>query len=245
MSNNNFERYSRQIALEGAGKEGQEKLNAAKVLVVGAGGLGSPALLYLAAAGIGTIGIADGDKVALSNLQRQTLYSTEDIGREKVVAAKERLLKLNPDTNIKTYNVYFDVAALKEAINSENYDFIIEATDNYQSKFLVNDVCVELNKPYSHGGVTHYQGETMTYIPGHACYRCALPEIPEKPVSTNAVLGAVAGTIGTIQATEAIKYILSAGNLILDKMLVYDAYFSEFRRLPVAKNSCCLCGKAE
>ncbi len=238
-----LERYSRQLPLAGIGKTGQEKLCRAKVLVAGAGGLGSPALIYLAAAGIGTIGIADGDTVSLSNLQRQILYSHDDIGRAKVFAAKARLLAQNPNLTVNTHCTYLDAASLKQIINSEKYDFVIEATDNYSSKFLINDVCVELGTPYSHGGVAHYQGEAMTYIPHHACYRCALPKAPEKPALTDAVFGAAAGTIGTVQAAEAIKYILGAGSLLLDTMLVYDAYYGDFRRLAIAKNPCCLCGK--
>jgi len=244
--NQNFSnRYSRQISLPEIGLKGQKKLLAAKVLVIGAGGLGSPAAFYLAAAGIGTIGLVDNDLVELSNLQRQTLHTTADLSRQKTVSAAEKLHALNPDTIVRKHNQRFTSLSGVQLVRE--YDFIIDATDNFQSKFLIADICHDVHKPYSHGGILKFLGQTMTVIPGKtACYRCIFEQPPlEKDDSTpRGPLGAVPGVIGTIQATEAIKYILGIGNLLTNRMLVYDALEMNFRVISTRQNmNCPLCSK--
>ena len=165
-----IERYSRHILLQDVGVEGQEKILNAKVLVIGAGGLGAPVSLYLAAAGVGTIGIVDADVVDLSNLQRQVIHFTNDVGKAKVESAKEKMLAINPDVKVETYHTYLDSSNALDIIS--NYDFIIDGTDNFPVKFLINDACVMAGKPFSHGGILRFTGQTFTHLPGTACYRC-------------------------------------------------------------------------
>ena len=235
-------RYSRHLLLDEIGVDGHEKLRAAKVLVVGAGGLGSPALYYLAAAGVGKIGIIDGDKVDITNLQRQVVHFTDDIGREKSFSAAEKIGRLNPEVEVERYPFYL-TAENGEAILTP-YDYVLECTDNYRAKFLVNDLCVACGKPFTHGSVYRFYGQCFTYIPGAACYRCLYPLLPqdESAVPDAArlgVLGAVAGTIGTIQATEAIKYITASGELCTNRILMYDALKMTFRTVRFDKNPDC------
>lgn len=228
------------------GHEGQERLLAGSVLIVGAGGLGSPAALYLAAAGIGRIGVADGDVVELSNLQRQILHATPEIGLPKVESARRRLEQLNPDVA---------VVSLGEPVTAENiaglicdYDFILDCTDNFAAKFLINDACVLAGKPYSHGGILEFAGQTMTIIPGKsACYRCIFPEPPPPelllPCSRAGVIGVLPGVIGTIQATEAVKWLLGIGELLTDRLLTYDSLRLRFREVPLRRAATCpVCG---
>lgn len=245
MINDDKERYSRHILLSGVGEEGQNKLLNSKVLIVGAGGLGSPSAMYLAAAGVGCIGIADGDTVSLSNLQRQIIHTTKDIGMQKTLSAKERINNLNPNIKVITYPYYLDKLALVTILQEEKYDFVIEATDSFDSKYIVNDACVEQKTPYSHAGVMQFQGETMTYLPGHACYRCFAPTTPYNPNPNKGILGAVAGIIGTIQTTEALKYLLGIGKLITDNIMIYDALYMDCRRLTVHPNPNCVCRSAK
>lgn len=232
-----MQRYNRNILIEGFGEEGQRKLKAARVLVVGAGGLGSPVLLYLAAAGVGTLGIIDNDKVSLSNLQRQIIHFTEDTGREKTVSAQEKIARLNPEVDIITYNETFCERNAGELI--ESYDFIVDCCDNYESKFLINDTCVRAGKAFSHGAVLSMKGEVMTVVPGSPCYRCVFDKQPEEGVIPNAsqagVLGSVAGIVGSIQATEAIKYITGVGELLTGKILIVDARSMNFFPLKVSR----------
>ena len=214
LSTDQIERYSRQIMVPDLGGKTQIRLRQARALVIGAGGLGSPAAFYLAAAGIGTLGIIDPDKVELSNLQRQILHATEDIGRHKVESAQEKLNRLNPDVEIKTYQTRFDEDNAAEIANG--YQFIVDGSDNFATKFLVNDIAIKLNIAFSHAGIVRLQGQTMTVIPGKsACYRCLFhaPPPPEEILNCqqSGILGAVAGTLGTIQATEAIKYLAGYG----------------------------------
>ncbi len=240
-----LERYSRQLPL--IGEEGQARLAAGKVLIIGAGGLGSPAALYLAAAGVGTIAIADPDAVERSNLQRQILHSTATLGRAKVESARSALLALNPACNI----LALPIAADKDNIASliAPYDFIIEATDNFETKFLVNDACVLGRKPFSHGGIMGFRGQTMTYVPGEGpCYRCIFPSPPPPgavpPPAKAGVLGPVAGIIGSIQASQAIKFLVRTGPLLTGSLFVYDALADEARKLPLPRSvSCPLCRK--
>ncbi len=239
-------RYSRNIILKEVGGEGQKKLLEAKVLVIGAGGLGSPILLYLAAAGVGTLGIVDSDVVDLSNLQRQIIHFTPDINKPKVDSAKAKIEQLNPDVKIITYNERLTSKNIKEIIS--NYDFIIDGTDNFPTKFLVNDACVMLKKAYSHAGILRFDGQTFTYTPGNMCYRCIFKEPPPKGVvptcSEAGILGAVAGVIGSIQAVEALKYILNKDDLLTNRLLTFNALNSSFREIKLKKNeNCIVCGK--
>lgn len=241
-----LERYSRHILLDDVGVDGQEKLLQAKVLIVGAGGLGSPAALYLAAAGVGTIGIVDNDVVEISNLQRQIAHFSSDLNRAKVDSAAEKMQAINPDISVKTYKIYLCADNIREII--EGYDFIIDGTDNFPTKFLVNDACVFLGIPFSHGGILRFNGQTMTVIPGRtACYRCCFrnPPPPDAvPSCAQAgVLGAVAGMLGTIQAAETLKYITGAGELLTNSLLSFDAKTMTFRKIRLKKQeSCPICG---
>jgi molybdopterin-synthase adenylyltransferase len=212
------------------------------VLIVGVGGLGSPASLYLAAAGVGTLGLIDGDVVELSNLQRQIVHETCGIGRPKVESAAEKIRRLNPDVAVRPYPERLTAANAADIV--ADYDFVVDATDGFESKFLVNDVCVAENKPFSHGGVQRFEGQTMTVLPGRsACYRCVFEAPPpEGSVFVCAqvgVLGAVAGMLGTIQAVEAIKCIAGAGALLTDAMLTFDALTMTFRKVPLRRNPAC------
>ena len=247
FSENQLERYSRHILLDDVGIEGQEKLLAAKVLIVGAGGLGSPAALYLAAAGIGTIGIVDNDCVEISNLQRQIAHFTKDIDVPKVESAAEKMLAINPDIKVNTYKDFLCADNINAII--ADYDFVIDGTDNFPTKFLVNDACVFKGIPFSHGGILRFNGQTMTVVPGEsACYRCSFREAPPPdavPSCAQAgVLGAIAGMLGTIQATEALKYITGAGELLINGLLTFDARTMTFRKVNLApQKSCPLCGE--
>jgi molybdopterin/thiamine biosynthesis adenylyltransferase len=239
------ERYSRHVLLAEIGAEGQQKLLDGKVLIVGAGGLGSPVALYLVAAGVGTVGIMDGDIVDLSNLQRQILHGTADVGLAKTESARETLARISPDSKIVSYNERL-TAENGAAIVSE-YDFVIDATDNFDSKFLIADVCAAANKPYSHAGILSFTGQAMTVLPGEsACYRCIFEEAPEAEEADRlpaGPLGALPGVIGSIQATEALKFLLGIGELLTDRLLTYDSLNMKFREIPLARNpDCVLCG---
>ena len=228
-------RYDRNILLEEIGEEGQKRLLNGKVLVVGAGGLGSPALLYLAAAGIGTIGIADGDTVDESNLQRQVIHSTSDIGTPKVESARDKIRLLNPDVNVIIYREFLTSDNITDVISE--YDFVIDATDGFEAKYLINDACVAANKPFSYGGVFKLQGQTLTCVNGSANLRSIYPEKPAKgsvpPCSQVGVIGTVPGIIGTIQATEAIKFIAGFGRLLTNRLLCLDASSLQFTTLNI------------
>ncbi|MFQ5951943.1 MAG: ThiF family adenylyltransferase, partial [Candidatus Omnitrophota bacterium] len=220
-----LERYSRHIILQDVGVEGQEKIMKGKVLIVGAGGLGAPAALYLAAAGVGTIGMVDSDKVDLTNLQRQVIHFTPDVGKDKTISAKEKIELVNPDVKIITYQERLFSHNIADII--KDYDFIIDGTDNFPAKFLINDACVFAGKAYSHGGILRFDGQTMTYVPGEACYRCVFASSPPKdavPTCSQAgVLGAVAGMLGTIQAAEALKFLVGKGKLLTNRLLIFNA----------------------
>lgn len=239
-----MKRYNRNMIIEGFGPEGQEKLKKAKVLVIGAGGLGSPILYYLAAAGIGTLGILDDDTVDITNLQRQILHRTADLGKLKVLSAQEKLLALNPETRIITHRERFSADNASHIIH--DYAFIMDATDNYETKFLINDVCVQEKKPYTHGAILAIQGEAMTYVPGNACYRCIFENPPEegsaKTASEAGALGAMAGIIGSIQAAEAIKYFTGIGELLVNRILIVDGVKMKFNTLTLHQRKNCLCG---
>lgn len=243
LSPDQIERYSRQILVPDLGGKSQIRLMQSRVLVIGAGGLGSPAAFYLAAAGIGTVGIVDPDRVELSNLQRQILHATEDIGRSKTESATQKLHGLNPDVEVKTYSVRFESSNAAEI--AAGYDFILDGSDNFKTKFLVNDVAIRLGIAFSHGGIVRLQGQTMTVLPGKsACYRCLFdaPPPPEEILNCqqSGILGAVAGTIGTIQATEAIKYIAGfEDGLLTDRLLTYDARVMKFHIIEINRRAQC------
>ncbi len=242
-----LERYSRHILLQDVGVEGQEKLLAAKVLIVGAGGLGAPVSLYLAAAGVGTVGIIDNDEVEISNLQRQIVHFTGDIGTAKVESAAAKMRAVNPDVTVKTYKKFLCADNIREVIR--DYDFVIDGTDNFPTKFLVNDACVMEKIPFSHGGILRFDGQTMTVLPHNsACYRCSFRQPPPPdavPTCSQAgVLGAIAGMLGTIQAAEALKFITKTGELLTNCLLSFDAKTMNFRKVPLRKQpDCPICGE--
>ena len=247
LSNEQIERYSRHIILKEVGAKGQKKLLNARVLIIGAGGLGAPAAMYLAAAGVGTIGIADADEVDLSNLQRQIIHQTKDVGKPKVQSAKETIEAMNPDVHVITYHEFINSGNILDII--KDYDFIIDGTDNFPAKFLINDACVMAKKPFSHAGIIRFQGQLMTYVPGQGpCYRCVFKEPPPKdavPTCKQAgVIGAMGGVIGSLQAMEAVKYILGVGDLLTGWLLTYDAIKMQFRKikLPSDTQGCAVCG---
>ncbi len=247
FSNEQIERYSRHIILKEIGAKGQKKLLNAKVLIIGAGGLGAPVAMYLAAAGVGTIGIADADEVDLSNLQRQIIHATKDVGKPKVISAKETMNEMNPDVTVNTYHTFVTSENIRELIRE--YDFIIDGTDNFPAKFLINDACVMEKKPFSHAGIIRFKGQLMTYVPGEGpCYRCVFKNPPPKdavPTCKQAgVVGAMGGVIGSLQAMEAIKYIIGQGKLLTGSLLTYDALNMDFRKVSLPKHTenCPVCG---
>lgn len=247
LTEQQIERYSRHIILDKVGGTGQEKLLNSKVVIIGAGGLGSPAALYLAAAGIGTIGIVDADKVDLTNLQRQVIHHTADVGVDKVVSAKNKINEINPDVNVVTYNEWAGQDNIREIIR--DYDFVLDGTDSFSAKFLINDACYFEKKPLSHAGILQFGGQLMTILPDKsACYRCLFHSPPPAnavPTCSQAgVLGVLGGVVGTLQATEAIKYILGIGELLTDSLLTYNALTMNFRKVELGKNDDCpICGK--
>ena len=204
-------------------------------------------MLYLAAAGIGTLGVVDGDVVDLTNLQRQVIYFTEDVDKAKVESAREKIGRMNPDVSVITHGTMVDATNILEIIR--DYDFIIDGTDNFPAKFLINDACVMAKKPFSHAGILRFQGQTMTVIPGKtACYRCIFPEPPPPDVvpscSQAGVLGALAGVFGTLQATEVLKFIIGKGHLLTNRLMTFDALSMEFRNVNIKKrHNCPVCGE--
>lgn len=246
LTNEQIERYSRQILLPNVGGKGQEKLLNAKVLVIGAGGLGSPCALYLASAGIGKLGIVDSDAVELNNLQRQILHSTPNVGRPKVDSAKERLNAINPEVQVLAHKLRLTSENILEIIR--DYDIVVDGSDNFPTRYLVNDACVFSKKPLSHGGIFRFDGQAITILPGKsACYRCLFPEPPPPGLVPSCqeagILGAVAGVIGTIQANEVLKYILGVGTLLESRLLVFNALDSSFRQVKVPQDkNCPVCG---
>lgn len=246
-----LERYSRHILLKEVGIKGQKKLSEAKALIIGAGGLGAPAAMYLAAAGVGTIGIADADVVDLSNLQRQIIHTTDDVGKAKVESAKETMNAMNSDVNVVAYQDWVNANNIKDIIGDKDYDFILDATDNFPVKFLINDACVMLQKPFSHAGIIRFQGQLLTYIPNAEkkcpCYRCmfrAPPPPDAVPTCRQAgVLGVMGGVIGALQAAEALKYFIGLGGLLSGFLLTYNALTMEFRKVPFGHDDKCpVCG---
>ena len=246
LSDKQIERYSRHIILEQVGGVGQEKLLGSSVLIIGAGGLGSPAGLYLAAAGVGTIGIVDADKVDMTNLQRQIIHHTADVDTEKVVSAKAKINAVNPDVTVNTYPVLAKADNIRSIVSE--YDFVLDGTDNFAAKFLINDACYFERKPYSHAGILRFEGQLMTILPGEStCYRCVFDSPPPSgsvpSCSQAGVLGVLAGVIGSLQAAEAIKYILGLGDLLADTLLTCSLLDMQFRKVPLKRNpDCPICG---
>jgi len=251
LSNQELERYSRQMLIEEIGYEGQKKLKYGRVLVIGAGGLGSPALLYLAAAGVGTIGIADFDCVDLSNLQRQILHTTDRIGVPKTESAEKTLRALNPEVRF---------IRISDRITPENitglirdYDIVLDCTDGMENKLMINDACVKSEKPFVHAGVLGTSGQIMTWIPGgnYPCFRCIAGNEPAddscESCAVMGVLGAATGTAGSLQAAEAIKYLTGAGDLLTGRILFFDLLRQDFTVLDIPERSpyCSACGKQE
>jgi len=246
LTNDEVKRYSRHLIMPEVGVDGQRKLKAAKVLLIGAGGLGSPAGLYLAAAGVGTIGIVDFDVVDFSNLQRQVIHGTPDVGRPKLDSAKDRLHAINPEIDIQTYDA---------ALSSENalklfepYDIIVDGTDNFPTRYLVNDACVLLGKPNAYGSIFRFEGQASVFATKNGpCYRCLYPEPPPPGLvpscAEGGVLGVLPGIIGVIQATETVKLIMGIGEPLIGRFMIYDALRMRFRELKLRKDpDCPVCG---
>ena len=244
LSGDEIKRYSRHLIMPEVGVDGQRKLKAAKVLCIGAGGLGSPAAMYLAAAGVGTLGIVDFDVVDFSNLQRQLLHGTPDVGRSKLDSARDRLNALNPNVHIETYDA---------ALSSENamrlfapYDVILDGTDNFPTRYLVNDACVLSGKPNAYGSIFRFEGQASVFATKDGpCYRCLYPEPPPPGLvpscAEGGVLGILPGVVGLIQATEVVKLILGAGEPLIGRLMLYDALAMRFRELKLRKNPECVC----
>jgi sulfur-carrier protein adenylyltransferase/sulfurtransferase len=239
-------RYGRHLTLPEVGLEGQERLKAGRVLLVGVGGLGSPAALYLAAAGVGTIGLVDFDAVDVTNLQRQVVYGTPDVGRAKLEAARERLGALNPNVNVVLHQMRFDVAHAPALVDA--YDVVVDGSDNFATRYLVNDACVLGRTPNVYGSISRFEGQASVFAAEDGpCYRCLHPEPPPAGLIQNCaeagVLGVLPGIIGTIQATEAIKLIAGIGQPLIGRFLVYDALKMRFRELKLAPDpECPVCG---
>jgi sulfur-carrier protein adenylyltransferase/sulfurtransferase len=246
LTNDEVKRYSRHLIMPEVGVDGQRKLKASSVLCIGAGGLGSPVAMYLAAAGVGTLGLVDFDVVDFSNLQRQILHGTPDVGRTKLASAKDRLSALNPEIRIETYET---------ALSSQNalklfepYDVIVDGTDNFPTRYLVNDACVLLGKPNAYGSIFRFEGQASVFATKNGpCYRCLYPEPPPPGLvpscAEGGVLGVLPGMIGMIQATEAIKLILGVGEPLIGRFLIYDALRMRFRELKLRKDpDCPVCG---
>jgi molybdopterin-synthase adenylyltransferase len=236
-------RYRRNILLQGVGEDGQEKICLGKVLIVGAGGLGSAAALYCAAAGVGVIGIIDHDRVELSNLQRQILHTVKSIGQWKASSAQRAIVALNDSIRVDVFHEKLSADTAEAVLR--NYDFVIDCTDNFQSKFFINDACVDHGLPFSHAGVLEFYGQTMTVLPGQsACYRCVFQNMPSNYVlAPGGILGSVAGIVGAIQATEAVKYLTQRGELLTDTLLTVDALTMEYRKVKLRRRKgCAACG---
>ena len=241
-----IKRYSRHIVLQDVGGTGQRKLCRAKVLIVGAGGLGSPAAYYLGAAGVGTLGVVDSDTVEISNLQRQILHRTSDIGRQKTESAAERIQALNPGVKVVKHQLRLSRDNVRGIIR--DYDVMIDAVDNFAARYLLHDTCFFERKPLVEAGVLQFLGQIMTILPGQGpCYRCLFPEPPAPGIVPSCqeagILGSVAGLLGVMQATEAIKLILGIGKPLVGRIMIYEALSGSFREVNFKRNpKCPLCG---
>ncbi|MGM0604230.1 MAG: SAMP-activating enzyme E1 [Halobacteriota archaeon] len=245
LDSTQLDRYSRHIIMDEIGPEGQEKLLSGSVLVVGAGGLGAPVIQYLAAAGVGTIGIADDDVVERSNLQRQVIHGDADVGRPKVESAAAFVERLNPDVTVEPYERRVDPESVEELL--AGYDVIVDASDNFATRYLLNDAARMAQIPIAHGAIYKFEGQLTTLVPEGPCYRCLFREAPEPGTvpdcATTGVLGVLPGTVGCIQATEAMKLLLEAGDPLVGRLLFYDAMDMTFETVPYEKDpDCPVCG---
>ncbi|WP_435344478.1 SAMP-activating enzyme E1 [Haloarchaeobius sp. HRN-SO-5] len=245
LSPTELDRYSRHVIMDEVGPEGQARLLDGSVLCVGAGGLGSPVLAYLAAAGVGRIGIADDDVVERSNLQRQVVHRDADVGRPKVDSAAEFVAENNPDVTVERHECRVDADTVADLV--ADYDLVVDGSDNFATRYLVNDACVVDETPFVHGAIYRFEGQATTYLPGGPCYRCVFPQAPEPGTvpdcATTGVLGVLPGVVGSIMATEAVKYFVGVGDLLDDRLLVYDAADMTTDEVPVARNpDCPVCG---
>lgn len=242
-----IERYARHIVLHEIGGPGQQRLKAARVLVVGAGGLGAPAIQYLAAAGVGTIGLVDDDTVSLSNLQRQVIHATEEIGAPKVASAARAVGRLNPNVTVRRHQTR--LTEENAPVIFADYDVVLDGSDNFATRYLVNRVAVDDGIPVVSGALGRWEGQLSVFHPGAGgpCYACIFPEAPAPglvaPCSEAGVLGALAGVLGAMQAAEAIKWITGAGQTLLGRLLIYDALATEFRTITLERRpDCSVCG---
>src|ERR1041385_9102477 len=246
LNNEEVLRYSRHLIMPEVGMEGQQKLKAARVLCIGTGGLGSPLALYLAAAGVGTLGLVDFDVVDFTNLQRQVIHFTSDVGRPKLESAREKIAPINPYVNVKTFEAKLTSANALEIFS--DFDIIVDGTDNFPTRFLVNDACVFTGKPNVYGSIFRFEGQASVFaVKNGPCYRCLYPEPPPPGLvpscAEGGVLGVLPGVIGTIQATEAIKLIMGIGEPLVGRFLIYDALRMKFRELKLKKDpDCPVCG---
>ena len=247
LTNEEVARYSRHLIMPEVGMDGQLKLKAASVLCIGAGGLGSPVAMYLAAAGVGRIGIVDFDVVDYSNLQRQIIHGTPDVGRPKLDSARDSLAAINPEVRVETHNLALSSGNALDLFRE--YDIIVDGTDNFPTRYLVNDACVLLGKPNCYGSIFRFEGQASVFgAPGGPCYRCLYPEPPPPGLvpscAEGGVLGILPGVVGTIQATEAVKLIMGAGEPLIGRFLIYDALRMRFRELKLRKDpDCPVCGE--
>jgi len=251
LTDEQLDRYARHIILREVGGIGQKKLLASKVLIIGAGGLGSPLILYLAAAGVGTIGVVDDDQVDLSNLQRQIAHGTADIGRPKVDSALESVARINPDVKIVPHPERVSRDNVTRIF--EGYDLVADGSDNFETRFLINDACYFLKKPLVSAAMLQFEGQLSTYKAfegdGHPCYRCIFPAPPPDDVARTCgeagVLGALAGAMGSLQAVEILKELLEIGDSLSGQLLIYDALYADFRKVKVRPDpECALCGQS-
>ncbi len=247
MTPEEIERYARHIVLREIGGPGQNKLLSAKLLCIGAGGLGSPALLYLAAAGVGQLGVVDDDKVSLSNLQRQILHETAAVGEAKTTSAKRALARVNPHVKVMAHDFRLTEANIDDVISG--YDIVLDGTDNFATRYLVNAACVRAKTPLISAAMSQWEGQISVYDPanGGPCYQCVFPEAPAEGLAPNCaqagVMGALAGVMGSMMAGEAIKLITGAGQILRGEILIYDSLYGETRKLKTRKNTqCAICG---
>ncbi len=250
FSDDELERYARHIVLREVGGVGQQKLAKARIAVVGAGGLGSPALLYLAAAGIGKIGIVDDDTVSLSNLQRQIVHQTDAVGQLKTKSAKDRLFAVNPHVEVIEHNLRLTAENASETL--AGYDLVLDGCDNFETRYLVNEVCTSLRVPLISGAIYQWEGQVGLFDPSTngPCYACVFPEPPADglaPTCAEAgVMGALAGIVGSIMASEAIKHVTGAGSTLTGQLLIFDALWGESRKVNLTRRSdCAICGSSQ
>ena len=248
MEAEELERYARHIVLREIGGPGQQKLRKARVLVIGAGGLGSPVLMYLAAAGVGVLGVVDDDIVSLSNLQRQVLHATDSVGMPKVASATEAIARINPHVTVETFEARINADNASDIISK--FDLVLDGSDNFDTRYLINEVCVSLKKPLISAAMSQWEGQISVYdtLSGGPCYACVFPERPADGLAPSCaeagIMGALAGVMGSMMAGETIKYITGAGEGLVGQLFIYDSLYGESRKMKLAKSATCeVCGK--